>query len=167
MTNKFIHAGVSLTALGIMVTAFAPVVTIHADTNSAVVEKDDTTEQIDKLFKQLEPQDQKEFKAIVRGSNMSNTEQVSVLRDKLATYQDGSQPTTAGIKIGTVKAIAKYVAKYTGRSIASKPLKAFINYLTNYEGKAQSGIQNGLVKYLHMNKNVAYWLARTIVFIYL
>ena len=79
---------------------------------------------------------QDEFYQIVNGAGLNEEQQNTLLQDKI-TEQNNNL--TRGLKLETIKKIAKYVAKITGNSLKAKSLKAFINFLTNYEGKAEDG----------------------------
>lgn len=116
------------------------------------------------LYDSLSEDEQAEFHQIVAGAGLNDEQQISLLQDKVDAQRNSM---LRGVKLDAVKAIAKYVAKVTGKSLASKPLKAFVNFLTNYEGKAEDGIRYALIHYLHFNSTAAYWTARTIVFLYL
>ena len=86
------------------------------------------------LTKNKDQQD--EFDQIVNGAGLNEEQQNTLLQDKI-TEQNNNL--TRVLKLETIKKIAKYVAKITGNSLKAKPLKVFVNFLTDYEGKAEDG----------------------------
>ncbi|WP_057828176.1 hypothetical protein [Liquorilactobacillus cacaonum] len=163
--KNLIKLAVSASLCGLLGTAISPVLSVKADENSAIVTNTSSSdEDFNSMYSKLTAEKKQEFNQLVADGNFSKSEQLEILQSKIS---NDNSDRLRGIKLTVVKKIALYVAKYTGRSIASKPLKSFVNYLTNFEGKSETGIRNGLIKYLHFSKTAAYWTARTIVFIYL
>lgn len=160
--KKIIQFGVSASLCSLLGMTIIPVLDVKASDTTTV--SSSSEESFNKLYSRLTPEKKTEFNQLVNAGSFSHGEQLEILKSKVANDNSDLQ---RGIKLTVVKKIALYVAKITGRSIASKPLKAFVNYLTDFEGKSETGIRNGLVKYLNFNSTAAYWTARTIVFIYL
>ncbi|ETW67312.1 hypothetical protein N577_013645 [Lacticaseibacillus rhamnosus 2166] len=68
-------------------------------------------------------------------------------------------------KVAVIKAVFKAAAKVLGAKMGEKTLSDWVNYLTNFEGDMQDGIQSFLVTQMGWNSTAAYWTARTIVFL--
>lgn len=163
--KSLIKFAVSVSLCSLLGTTIFPVLNVRAAEKSTTVSNTNSSdEDFNSMYSQLTIEKKQEFNQLVADGNFSQSEQLEILKSKISNDKSDR---LRGIKLTIVKKIALYVAKYTGRSIASKPLKPFVNYLTNFEGKSETGIRNGLIKYLHFNKTAAYWTARTIVFIYL
>ncbi|EMF0060829.1 hypothetical protein PFZ79_002686 [Enterococcus hirae] len=69
-------------------------------------------------------------------------------------------------KVTLLKEAVKYAAKLLKRKIGEKTLADFVNYLTGFEDNIQQGLENGMVKFFHINRNTARWVAKTVVFIF-
>lgn len=69
-------------------------------------------------------------------------------------------------KITVIKEAIKYAAKLLGKKLGEKTLADFVNYLTGFEDNIQQGLENGMVKYLHVSRSTAKWVAKTVVFIF-
>lgn len=154
----------SILIASVLATTITPLTVFAETTNTSPTTTNTNDDQEDRLYNLLATSQQEEFNEIVKGAGLTKDQQVVLLTEKVSEQRSSMQ---RGIKLDAVKEIAKYVAKITGKSLLSKPLKSFVNFITDYEGKAQTGIERGLIKYLHFNKTVAYWTARTVVFIYL
>lgn len=72
---------------------------------------------------------------------------------------------TPRIKLAIVKKVAQAVVKVLGAKMASKSVTDIVNFLTDFEGDIQTGIQSFLVQKLHFNSDVAYWTAKTVMFL--
>ena len=168
MKSTIKKLGISIAAASSIGTAMTTTVvnTFAATDNYSVSNsnKKQNDSSYEALYGSLTKDQQDEFDQIVNGAGLSKKQQNTLLQDKSTEQHNNLM---RGVKLDVVKQIAKYVAKITGKSLASKPLKAFINFLTDYEGKAEDGIRYALIHYLHFNSTAAYWTARTIVFIYL
>ena len=167
MKSTIKKLGISLGAASFIGTTMATtVVNTFAATDNSVSNSNENQNDSSygALYGSLTKDQQDEFDQIVNGAGLNEEQQNTLLQDKI-TEQNNNL--TRGLKLETIKKIAKYVAKITGNSLKTKPLKAFVNFLTDYEGKAEDGIRYALIHYLHLNSTVAYWTARTVVFIYL
>ena len=167
MKSTIKKLGISIAAASFIGTTMATTaVNTFAATDNSVSNsnKNQNDSSYEALYGSLTKDQQDEFDQIVNGAGLSKKQQNTLLQDKSTEQHNNLM---RGVKLDVVKQIAKYVAKITGKSLASKPLKAFINFLTDYEGKAEDGIRYALIHYLHFNSTAAYWTARTIVFIYL
>jgi hypothetical protein len=151
----------------IMGTALVPSFSAFADSNESSQEFNipQNNEESNSLFKEngLTDSQQKDFNEIKQSGQFSEQQLNSVLKDKM----NQSNPMFAQKwKIALIKSAIKYGAKLIGKKLEGKTLTDAVNYLTGFEDNIQDGIQNTLVKYLHVNSNVAYWTAKTVVFVF-
>lgn len=114
------------------------------------------------LYNNLSLEKQKEFDLLTTDGNFSEQDKIDILKEKYNNNSEG----TAKWKVAILKKAVKYVAKLVGAKLSAKTLTDFVNYLTGFEDNVQTGLEKGLVKYLHVNKAVAKWAAKTAMFIF-
>lgn len=116
----------------------------------------------DELYSELTPEKKSEFQKLIDSEKLTNEQQYQILQD---TYTVNHQASPRW-KVAVLKQAIKYAAKLVGTKLSEKGLADFVNYLTGFEDNIQSGLENGLVKYCHVNRTVAKWAAKTVVFIF-
>ncbi|RMC41975.1 MULTISPECIES: hypothetical protein [unclassified Lactobacillus] len=164
--NKTVIAGLTTLALSPVATALGSGVlttqVVHADTiaENQVTQKNNNN--YDSLYDNLTPEKKYEFQELVSANLYTSSEQHKFLQDKV----DQDNQISLRWEVGVIKEAVKYAVKLVGAKLGEKSLADFVDYLTGFEGNIQEGIEKGLIKYLHVNKNVAYWAAKTVVFIF-
>lgn len=166
--KKTVIAGLTTLALSPVVTALGSGITttqiVQADTitNTQSIQGSDNDKEFNSLYSRLSLEKKTEFQDLVNSGLFSNDEQHQILQDKI--IQDNQ--ISLRWKVSVIKSAAKYALKLVGSKLGEKSLADFIDYLTGFEGNIQKGIEKGLIKYAHVNKDVAYWAAKTVVFIF-
>lgn len=110
-------------------------------------------------YQSLTKDQKEEFNDIVNGLNLSYNEQVTLLNQY--AKQHPSTKIQTKWKTSIIKAIAKLIIAKTGEKSAAD----VTDFLFGWEGDLQSGIEHYLVHHEHWNKTVAYWTAKSIMFI--
>ena len=145
---------VSVVSLG----AVSPVFETFADTVPATTIS--TDENFLELYNSLSDEKKAEFITLVQENHLTADEQYQVLKDYV------NKPPMARWKLAVLREAVKYAAKIVGAKIGEKTIADFVNYLTDFEDHIQDGLENGMVKYFHVNRSVAHWAAKTVVFIF-
>ena len=116
----------------------------------------------------LSPQKEEQLMEIAKQLNLTEQE-VQELRD---LYNKHSSTTMPMRKIGIITKIVKVskpiiikAAKAIGIKISEKTFADFTDFLFDWQGNLQDGIESFLINYLKFNETVAYWTAKTIMFV--
>lgn len=115
------------------------------------------------LYNELSPEDRNNFNILASHYGWSESEKAQILQSKEGIADDPA--VQARWKISVIKAVFKAAAKVLGAKMGEKTLSDWVNYLTNFEGGMEDGIQSFLVNRMGWNSTAAYWTARTIVFL--
>lgn len=114
------------------------------------------------------PQKEEQLMEIAKQLNLTEQE-VQELRD---LYNKHSSTTMPMGKIGIITKIVKVskpiiikAAKAIGIKISEKTFADFTDFLFDWQGNLQDGIESFLINYLNFNETVAYWTAKTIMFV--
>lgn len=159
---------VTITAAStILGSAVVPSVVSFADTtnnNSVIVKTNDGTKSFDELYSELSSEKKQEFQDIVNTQGLNYSQQYQLLQDRNAQTTPSRFPSKW--KVSVLKKAVEYGAKILGAKMGEKTATDFVNYLTDFEGNIQTGLENGMVKYLHVNRTAAKWAAKTVVFVF-
>lgn len=116
----------------------------------------------------LSPQKEEQLMEIAKQLNLTEQE-VQELRD---LYNKHSSTTMPMGKIGIItkivnvsKPIIIKAEKAIGIKISEKTFADFTDFLFDWQGNLQDGIESFLINYLKFNETVAYWTAKTIMFV--
>jgi len=115
------------------------------------------------LYAELSPEDKANFDTLASHYGWADSEKTQFLQSKAGIADDPA--VQARWKVAVIKAVFKAAAKVLGAKMGEKTLSDWVNYLTNFEGDMQDGIQSFLVTQMGWNSTAAYWTARTIVFL--
>lgn len=149
-----------LSTISPAVIAFADSTTLSEKTNNDLDNKIQEKE-FNSLYDALSPNKKEEFNSLIQFSELTLQEKIEILNYK---FQSDSQP-TARWKVALVRKALQYGGKLIGAKLGEKTISDMINYITNYQGKVETAISNAFVKYVHLNRGVANWVAKTVVFI--
>lgn len=118
-----------------------------------------STESYDVLYDRLSPDDKVTFDAIVAEGQLTPAEALDILQTR-----DGAsvQPRW---KVSVLKAAIKYGAKLVGYKISEKGLASFTDYLFGWSGSMEKRLSDGFVKFFGVNRTVANWTAKTVMFV--
>ncbi|MHC9536676.1 hypothetical protein ACVQ8P_02615 [Dellaglioa sp. BT-FLS60] len=127
-----------------------------------VADSNSNRKSFSELYSGLSSEKKDEFQTLIEHSNLTKEQQYQLLQDR---YNESNQITPKW-KVALLKKAIKYAVKLLQIKISSKSLTDFVNYLTDFEGGLQKGLEKGLIKYVHINKTLAKWTARTVFFIF-
>lgn len=154
-------AAVSLMLSGIIVPTTSALADTVNKTNNTIATTNDK-KSFTVLYQDLAFEKKIEFAELVKSENLSSTTQYQLLLDRYNI----SREATPRWKTAVLKKAVKYAANLLKVKIGGKSLTSIVNYLTGFEGNIQKGMENGLVKYLHVNRTAAKWAAKTVMFIF-
>ncbi|TPR50757.1 hypothetical protein [Apilactobacillus micheneri] len=101
---------------------------------------------------------QKEFNEI-KASNLFSQDQLNEIVKEREANNNPSR-----ISFSSAKSMIRKAASFLGKHVSLKVIDSMADAITDYKDKEQDALQHVLVKYLHANSTVAYWIARTVVF---
>ncbi|MCH9265922.1 hypothetical protein [Pediococcus acidilactici] len=171
MAKLFILSSTILAFTG----SVGPSITVLADntnteaTNIPISSSEYNQKNYQKLYNSLSPEKKKEFDEITKDQNLSPTQQYNILQERNNLTQDRTtlkQERTPQWKLTLLKKAVKYGAKLIGKKLKNKTLASIVNYLTGFENNIQKGLEKAFIKYLHVSKSTAKWVAKTLVFIF-
>lgn len=154
--NKAVICGLTLVTLGGALSPVSSVFAAEANVNSS------QQTEFDKYYNDLSDSKKSEFEDLVRGAGLTQNEQLQILKDKYTSDREA----TPRWKAAVLKKGVEFVAKAVGAKLGAKTLTDFVNYLTDFEDNIQEGLENGMVKFLGVNRTVAHWTAKTAMFIF-
>ncbi|KAF0392063.1 MULTISPECIES: hypothetical protein [Lactobacillaceae] len=147
--------------LGSVVVPSAVALADTTNQTSVTVKNNNNSKSFDELYSNLSSEKKKEFQEIVQTQGLNHSQQYQILQDR---ETQSNEPTTRW-KLSVLKKAVKYAAQLVGTKIKEKTLTEFVNYLTDFEDDMQTGLENGMVKYFHVNRTTAKWVAKTVMFV--
>lgn len=119
-------------------------------------------------YGQLSPEKVRELQELGREFNMTTQD----LNDVKALYLKNAYSISTRGKVGAVVKVVKVAgsvmkkaAKIFGVKLSEKGLASFADYLTEWEGKLEDGIESFLVSQWGWSSTAAHWTAKTIMFV--
>ena len=158
LTTGILTLGLCLGSVGI---ANAAPTTNDSNTSTAI----SMTESVSQVnenptYQRLSSLKKQQFSEILQGMKLTTTQQLALLEQYA---QEHPQPPYGEAKWKT--SVIKKIAKLIAAKVGAKSVSSIMDFLTGWEGQLQDGIQYYLEKYCHFNSTVAYWTAKTIVFL--
>jgi len=159
MKKTFIKGVAALTTVGILTTAVVPAVGAETISNPSKFSHTSLSPKVklSAFYRELDSTKKAEFEYIVEGLNLSESEQLQLLKDRSVEQST----VTPRWKTAIIKKAAALIAAKVG----SKTVADITNFLFSWEDDLQMGIEKALIKYGHFNKTVAHWTAKSIMFI--
>ncbi len=163
--NKKVIALTAVTVISL--STLAPIGQVFAmenNSNIALSQKQEKT--YDELYSMLTNDKKVEFTNLLKQHDFTWNEKIQLLQSHMQANENSEVITQKNWKITLLKKAIKYAARLIGAKLGEKKLTDFVNYLTGFEDNIQQGLENGMVKFFHVNRNTARWVAKTVVFIF-
>ncbi|MGG0256904.1 hypothetical protein ABEY61_28330 [Bacillus toyonensis] len=154
---KISSAALVSSFIGAALTPTTSVFASEKEQNILEISNTETDITLNHLYNKLSKNKKKEFLNIVKESNLNFQEQVQLLQDRKNNIHSSQQRW----KISIVKKAAQLLAI----KIGSKSVADITDYLLSWEDDLQQGMENYLVYELGWDQSVAYWTAKSVMFI--
>lgn len=130
-----------------------------SDTN--VVSTESSFNELEYFYNHLSETDKETYNELIKHLDLNEQDKLLILREKATTNFEKQ----LRWKISAVKKVAQVLAKFLKSIGISKGVVGITNYLFEWENDLQKGIEEFLYRYTPLNRTLAYWTAKTIMFI--